>query len=108
MPQFLLELFSEEIPARMQKRGAEDLKKLLMDALTKAGFLPTGIAAFSATRRLTVVVEGLPERTADMREERKGPKVGSPEQALAGFLRGAGLSDINQARIVADAKKGDY
>ena len=108
MPQFLLELFSEEIPARMQKRGAEDLKKLLMDALTKAGFFPTGIAAFSATRRLTVVVEGLPERTPDMHEERKGPKVGSPEQALAGFLRGAGLTDISQARIVADTKKGDY
>ena len=108
MPQFLLELLSEEIPARMQKRGTEDLKKLLMDALTKAGFLPTGIAAFSATRRLAVVVEGLTERTPDVREERKGPKVGSPEQALAGFLRGAGLNDIGQARIVADAKKGDY
>jgi glycyl-tRNA synthetase beta chain len=108
MPQFLLELFSEEIPARMQKRGAEDLKKLLMDALTKAGFMPTGIATFSAPRRLTAVVEGLPERTADISEERKGPKVGSPEQALAGFLRGAGLADISQARIVPDAKKGDY
>jgi glycyl-tRNA synthetase beta chain len=108
MPQFLLELFSEEIPARMQKRGAEDLKKLLMDALTKAGFMPTGIETFSAPRRLAAVVEGLPERTADVTEERKGPKVGSPEQALAGFLRGAGLSDIGQARIVEDAKKGDF
>jgi glycyl-tRNA synthetase beta chain len=108
MPQFLLELFSEEIPARMQKRGAEDLKKLLMDALTKAGFMPTGIETFSAPRRLTAVVEGLPARTADVSEERKGPKVGSPEQALAGFLRGAGLTDISQARIVEDAKKGDY
>jgi glycyl-tRNA synthetase beta chain len=108
MPQFLLELFSEEIPARMQKRGAEDLKKLLMDALTKAGFLPTGIETFSAPRRLTAVVEGLPERTADVSEERKGPKVGAPEQALAGFLRGAGLTEISQARVVEDAKKGDY
>jgi glycyl-tRNA synthetase beta chain len=108
MPQFLLELFSEEIPARMQKRGADDLKKLLMDALSKAGFMPTGIATFSAPRRLTAVVEGLPERTADVSEERKGPKVGSPEQALAGFLRAAGLDNIGQARIVEDAKKGDY
>jgi glycyl-tRNA synthetase beta chain len=108
MPQFLLELFSEEIPARMQKRGAEDLKKLLMDALTKAGFLPSGIETFSAPRRLTAVVEGLPAATPDVSEERKGPKVGSPEQALAGFLRGAGLSDISQARIVADPKKGDF
>jgi glycyl-tRNA synthetase beta chain len=108
MPQLLFELFSEEIPARMQKRAAEDLKRLLMDALTKAGFMPTGIETFSAPRRLAAVVEGLPERTADISEERKGPKVGSPEQALAGFLRGAGLSDIRQARIVADAKKGDF
>jgi glycyl-tRNA synthetase beta chain len=108
MPQFLLELFSEEIPARMQKRGADDLKKLLMDALTKAGFMPTGIETFSAPRRLTAVVEGLPERTADVSEERKGPKVGAPEQALAGFLRGAGLTDITQARVVEDAKKGDH
>jgi glycyl-tRNA synthetase beta chain len=108
MPQFLLELFSEEIPARMQKRAAEDLKKLLMDAFTKAGFMPTDIATFSAPRRLTAVVEGLPERTADVREERKGPKVGAPEQALAGFLRAAGLDNIGQARIVPDAKKGDY
>jgi glycyl-tRNA synthetase beta chain len=108
MPQFLLELFSEEIPARMQKRAAEDLKKLLMDALSKAGFLPSGIETFSAPRRLTAVVEGLPERTADVKEERKGPKVGAPEQALAGFLRAAGLNDISQARIEPDAKKGDY
>jgi glycyl-tRNA synthetase beta chain len=108
MPQFLLELFSEEIPARMQKRGADDLKKLLMDALTKSGFMPTGIETFSAPRRLTAVAEGLPERTADISEEKKGPKVGSPEQALAGFLRGAGLDNISQARIVEDAKKGDY
>jgi glycyl-tRNA synthetase beta chain len=108
MPQFLLELFCEEIPARMQKRAAEDLKKLLMDALTKAGFLPSGIETFSAPRRLAAAVEGLPERTADVREERKGPKVGSPEQALTGFLRATGLHSISEARIVPDAKKGDY
>jgi len=108
MPQFLLELFSEEIPARMQKRAAEDLKKLLMDALTKAGFLPGGMETFSAPRRLVAVVEGLPERTADVREERKGPKVDAPAQAIEGFLRGAGLADIAQARVVSDPKKGDF
>jgi glycyl-tRNA synthetase beta chain len=108
MPQFLLELFSEEIPARMQKRAAEDLKKLLMDALSKAGFLPGGMETFSAPRRLVAVVEGLPERTADLREERKGPKVDAPAQAIEGFLRGAGLADISQARVVSDPKKGDF
>ncbi len=108
MPQFLLELFSEEIPARMQKRAAEDLKKLLIDALSKAGFLPGGMETFSAPRRLVAVVEGLPERTADVREERKGPKVDAPTQAIEGFLRGAGLTDIAQARVVSDPKKGDF
>lgn len=108
MPQFLLELFCEEIPARMQKRAAEDLKKLLMDALSKAGFLPGGMETFSAPRRLVAVVEGLPERTADVREERKGPKVDAPAQAIEGFLRGAGLSDLIQARVVLDPKKGDF
>ncbi|OYU77750.1 MAG: glycine--tRNA ligase subunit beta [Alphaproteobacteria bacterium PA3] len=108
MPQFLLELFSEEIPARMQKRAAEDLKKLLMDALTKAGFLPGGMETFSAPRRLVAVVEGLPERTADVREERKGPKVDAPATAIEGFLRGASLTDIAQARVVSDPKKGDF
>ncbi len=108
MPQFLLELFSEEIPARMQKRAAEDLKKLLIDALSKAGFLPGGMETFSAPRRLVAVVEGLPERTADVREERKGPKVDAPTQAIEGFLRGAGLTDIAQARAVSDPKKGDF
>ena len=108
MPQFLLELFSEEIPARMQKRAAEDLKKLLMDGLTKAGFLPGGLETFSAPRRLVAVIEGLPERTANVREERKGPKVDAPAQAIEGFLRGAGLTDIAQARVVSDPKKGDF
>jgi glycyl-tRNA synthetase beta chain len=108
MPQFLLELFSEEIPARMQKRAAEDLKKLLMDALSKAGFLPTDMASFSAPRRLVAVVEGLPVRTADVREERKGPKIDAPLPAIEGFVRAAGLTTISEARVVSDPKKGDY
>ena len=104
MPQLLLELFSEEIPARMQARACADLERLLMDRLTGASFLPTGVKAFAAPRRLAAVVEGLPARTADVTEERKGPRVGAPEPALAGFLRGAGLTDIAQARIVEDKK----
>jgi glycyl-tRNA synthetase beta chain len=108
MPQFLLELFSEEIPARMQKRAAEDLKKLLMDALSKAGFLPADMASFSAPRRLVAVVEGLPVRTADVHEERKGPKLDAPLPAIEGFVRAAGLTTISEARVVSDPKKGDY
>lgn len=108
MPQLLLELFSEEIPARMQARACADLERLLMDKLSGAGFLPAGVKAFAAPRRLAAVVDGLPARTADVTEERKGPRVGAPEPALAGFLRGAGLADIGEARIVADAKGGFY
>jgi glycyl-tRNA synthetase beta chain len=108
MPQLLLELFSEEIPARMQKRAAEDLKKLVLDGLTKAGLMPAGQEAFSAPRRLALCVEGLPEATPDVREERKGPRTDAPEQAINGFLRGAGLASIASARIVSDPKKGDF
>ncbi len=108
MPQLLLELFSEEIPARMQARAEADLTRLLMDKLTGAGFLPEGIKAFSTPRRLAAVVEGLPVRQPDVKEERKGPRVGSPEKAIEGFLRGAGLKSIDQARVVEDAKGAFY
>ncbi len=108
MPQLLLEFFSEEIPARMQARAQADLERLLMDKLTGAGFLPEGIKAFSTARRITAVVEGLPARQPDVKEERKGPRVGSPEKALEGFLRGAGLKSIDQARVVEDAKGAFY
>ena len=108
MPQLLLELFSEEIPARMQKKAAADLEKLLLEGLAKAGLLPEASTNFSAPRRLAVVIEGLPEGTPEVREERKGPRVGSPEKAIAGFLRGAGLDSIDQARVVSDPKKGEF
>ena len=108
MPQLLLEFFSEEIPARMQVRAQADLERLLMDKFTAAGFLPEGIKAFSTPRRLAAVVEGLPARQPDAKEERKGPRVGSPEKALEGFLRGAGLTSMDQARVVEDAKGAFY
>lgn len=107
MAHLLLELFSEEIPARMQAKAEADLGKMLMDRLVAAGFLPQALTTASTPRRLVAAVEGLPERQPDTREERKGPRVGSPEGALLGFLRGAGLSSLDQAQIQNDPK-GDF
>ncbi|HST93819.1 MAG TPA: glycine--tRNA ligase subunit beta, partial [Microvirga sp.] len=108
MPDLLLELFSEEIPARMQRRAAEDLKKLVTDALVERGFLYEGAKALATPRRLALHVAGLPVKGQDVREERKGPRVGSPEAAIQGFLKGAGLSSIEQAKIESDPKKGEF
>jgi glycyl-tRNA synthetase beta chain len=107
MPDLLLEFFSEEIPARMQARAAEDLKKLVTDRLVAAGLTYDGAKAFATPRRLALAVAGIPVRQPDIKDERKGPKVGAPEQAIAGFLRAAGLTSIDQARVQAD-KKGDF
>src|SRR4029077_20070875 len=108
MPDLLLEFFSEEIPARMQARAAEDLRKLVTDALVAAGLTYDGAKAFVTPRRLTLSVHGLPARQPDVKEERKGPKVGAPEPAIAGFLRAAGLASIKDAKIQKDEKKGDF
>ncbi|MGE0530008.1 MAG: glycine--tRNA ligase subunit beta [Hyphomonadaceae bacterium] len=107
MPQLLLELFSEEIPARMQKRAEEDLAKLFGEKLKAAGLDAKAIKTFSAPRRIGLFIDDLPAKAADVNEERKGPRVGSPEQALQGFLKGAGLTSIDQAQIVED-KKGSF
>src|SRR4051794_17168724 len=107
MPDLLLEFFSEEIPARMQARAAEDLKKLVTDKLVAAGLTYEGAKAFATPRRLALAVAGIPVRQPDLKEERKGPKVGAPEQAIAGFLRAAGLTSIDQAKVQSD-KKGDF
>jgi glycyl-tRNA synthetase beta chain len=107
MPDLLLELFSEEIPARMQARAAEDLGKLITDRLVDAGLVYEGAKAFATPRRLALTVHGIPVRQPDLKEERKGPKVGAPEQAIAGFLRAAGLDSIDQAKVQSD-KKGDF
>ncbi|WP_232628626.1 glycine--tRNA ligase subunit beta [Methylobacterium sp. Leaf118] len=108
MPDLLLELLSEEIPARMQRRAAEDLKRLVTDALVERGFLYEGAKAFATPRRLALHVAGLPVRGEAVREERRGPRVGAPEAAVQGFLRGAGLERLDQATTVTDPKKGEF
>ncbi|SMO48187.1 glycine--tRNA ligase subunit beta [Ruegeria faecimaris] len=92
MPDLLIELFSEEIPARMQTRAGEDLKKRITDGLVEAGLTYAGAASLTTPRRLTLAVEGLLAESPSIREERKGPKVGAPDKAIEGFLRGAGLT----------------
>ena len=108
MADLLLEIFCEEIPARMQAKAEADLGKALGDALKGAGLAFDGLETASGPRRLSVNVTGLPVKSADVAEERKGPKVGSPDQAIAGFLKGAGLTSIDQAEIRTDPKKGDF
>ncbi|MGE4372332.1 MAG: glycine--tRNA ligase subunit beta [Xanthobacter sp.] len=108
MPDLLLELFSEEIPARMQAQAADTLKKLVTDALVERGLLYEGAKAFVTPRRLALAVHGLPGKQADQHEEKKGPRVGAPEAALAGFLKAAGLSSIEEAQVQSDPKKGDF
>lgn len=106
MPDLLLELFSEEIPARMQKRASEDLQKLVTDALAKEEVFGDGARAFATPRRLTLAISGLPERQQDRKEERKGPRVGAPEKAMAGFLKSTGLT-LDQCETRED-KKGEF
>jgi glycyl-tRNA synthetase beta chain len=107
VPDFLLELFSEEIPARMQARAAEDLRKLVTEALVGAGLLYEGAKAFVTPRRLALAVKGVPVRQPDVKEEKKGPRVGAPAGAIQGFLRAAGLKSISEAKVQPD-KKGDF
>jgi glycyl-tRNA synthetase beta chain len=108
MPDLLLELFSEEIPARMQARAADDLKKLVTDRLVAAGLAYEGAKAFATPRRLALTVQGVPVRQGDQKEEKRGPRVGSPEGAIKGFLKAAGLASVDQAKIEKDARKGDF
>jgi glycyl-tRNA synthetase beta chain len=108
MPDLLLELLSEEIPARMQPRAADDLKKLVTEGLVAAGLVYEGAKAFVTPRRLALAVQGVPARQPDLKEEKKGPRVGSPEGAIRGFLKAAGLESIDQARVEKDPKKGDF
>jgi glycyl-tRNA synthetase beta chain len=92
LPDLLIELFSEEIPARMQTRAADDLKKLVTDGLVEAGLTYASAAAFSTPRRLTLTIEGMLDASPSLTEERKGPRADAPEKAIEGFLRGAGLT----------------
>jgi len=105
MPDLLIELFSEEIPARMQTKAAADLQRLVTDGLVDAGLTYAGAGAFSTPRRLALSVEGLTAESPDTREERKGPKVGAPDGAIDGFCRGAGVS--RDALETRDTGKGD-
>ena len=107
MPDLLLEFLSEEIPARMQARAAEDLQKMVTDRLIAAGLAYEGAKGFATPRRLALSVHGVPARQPDVKEEKKGPRVGAPENAIAGFLKAAGLQSIKQAKVQPD-KKGDF
>ncbi|WP_025029472.1 glycine--tRNA ligase subunit beta [Nitratireductor aquibiodomus] len=108
MPDLLLELRSEEIPARMQRKAAGDLKKLVTDGLVDAGLTYEAATEYWTPRRLALDIRGVTARSKDVREERKGPRTDAPEKAIQGFLRGAGLSSIDEAEIQNDPKKGDF
>ncbi len=108
MPDLLFELLSEEIPARMQARAADDLKALVTNGLVEAGLVYEGARAFATPRRLALTVHGVPVRSPDVIEERKGPRVGAPDAAIQGFLKAAGLASLDQAVIESDPKKGEF
>src|SRR5712664_524892 len=108
MPDLLFELFSEEIPARMQAKAADDLRRMVTDKLVAEGLVYEGAKAFATPRRLTLTVHGIPMRQSDLKEERKGPRVGGPDAAISGFLKATGLASLDEARIQRDPKKGDF
>ncbi|RRI05490.1 glycine--tRNA ligase subunit beta [Mesorhizobium tamadayense] len=108
MPDLLLELRSEEIPARMQRKAAGDLRKMLTDGLVEAGLTYEAAREYWTPRRLTLDIRGLTARSKDIREEIKGPSTTAPEQAVQGFLRKAGLASIAEAHVHSDPKKGDF
>ncbi len=107
MADLLLELFSEEIPARMQAQAAKDLERLVVGALSDRGLMFEGARSFAGPRRLTLSVIGLPAKQPDVSEERKGPRVGAPEKAIDGFLRSAGVT-LEQCQKQSDAKGEFY
>jgi glycyl-tRNA synthetase beta chain len=108
MPDLLLELFSEEIPARMQAKAADDLRRMVTDKLVAEGLVYEGAKAFATPRRLTLTLHGIPARQSDLKEERKGPRVGGPDAAVQGFLKATGLASLDEAKIQRDPKKGDF
>jgi len=105
--ELLLELLSEEIPARMQRRAIEDLTGLIRDKLSAAEIPAADLRGYVTPRRLTVIAGGIPERQPDRSEERRGPRVGAPQQALDGFLRAAGLSSIEKCEV-RDTGRGEF
>lgn len=107
MSEFLLEFFCEEIPARMQARAEADLERLFTQRMKEAGLAWDGLETVSGPRRLGLVMTGLPDKTEDVREERKGPRTDAPEKAIEGFLRGAGLTSVDQCKV-EEGKKGAF
>jgi glycyl-tRNA synthetase beta chain len=107
MPDLLLELFSEEIPARMQAKAADDLRRLVTEKLVAEGLVYEGAKAFATPRRLALTVHGIPARQPDLKTERKGPKIGAPDAAVQGFLKATGLKSLDEAKIQKDPK-GDF
>ncbi len=108
MSELLLELFSEEIPARLQARAAEDLQRLVVAGLHARGLMTGAAQSFATPRRLTLVVRNLPAHSPAISEEKKGPRVGAPAGAIQGFLKSAGIAAIELAEVVKDDKKGDF
>jgi glycyl-tRNA synthetase beta chain len=107
MPDLLFELFSEEIPARMQAKAADDLRRMVTDKLVAEGLVYDGARAFATPRRLTLTVHGIPARQSDLKTERRGPKIGAPDAAVQGFLKATGLKSLDEANIQKDPK-GDF
>ncbi|UVO27356.1 glycine--tRNA ligase subunit beta [Bradyrhizobium arachidis] len=107
MPDLLLELFSEEIPARMQAKAADDLRRMVTDKLVAEGLVYDGAKAFATPRRLALTVHGIPARQPDLKTERRGPKMGAPDAAVQGFLKATGLKSLDEAKIQRDPK-GDF
>jgi glycyl-tRNA synthetase beta chain len=107
MPDLLLELFSEEIPARMQAKAADDLRRMVTDKLVAEGLVYEGAKAFATPRRLALTVHGIPARQSDLKTERRGPKMGAPDAAVQGFLKATGLKSLDEAKIQRDPK-GDF
>src|SRR3546814_6945603 len=108
MAELLVELFSEEIPARMQARAADDLKRLVTDALRAANLSFDSAAAYATPRRLALVVDGLPAQQPDVTEEKKGPKQGAPAQAVDGFMKANGLAALDEAELRETDKGAVY
>ncbi|GLK53786.1 glycine--tRNA ligase subunit beta [Maricaulis virginensis] len=107
MSELLFEIFCEEIPARMQPKAEADLERLLGEKLTAAGLAWSSLTTFAGPRRLGLAIDGLPVKTQDVREERKGPRVGAPDKAVEGFLRGAGVDSLDACETRED-KKGEF
>src|SRR5690606_8847886 len=107
MPDLLLELFSEEIPARMQAKAADDLRKMVTDKLVAEGLVYDGAKSFATPRRLALTIHGLPARQPDLKDERKGPRVGAPDAAVQGFLKATGVTSLDEAKLQKDPKKGE-